>query len=71
MGDPSRYPSEIRTARHPVSRAWFTRRSRDASDRARRRFVSSRFIQFMYNLRFDTVLSEPAAKRTIPHLAQH
>eukprot|EP00962_Isochrysis_galbana_P020186 scaffold5892_cov112-Isochrysis_galbana.AAC.1 len=29
------------------------RRPRDVSDRARRRFVSSRFIRFMYNLRFD------------------
>eukprot|EP00962_Isochrysis_galbana_P004920 scaffold1354_cov111-Isochrysis_galbana.AAC.6 len=31
------------SARHP----------RDVCDRARRRFVSSRFIRFMYNLRFD------------------
>eukprot|EP00962_Isochrysis_galbana_P024806 scaffold7626_cov134-Isochrysis_galbana.AAC.2 len=30
------------------------RRPRDVRDRARRRFVSSRFIHFMYNLRFDT-----------------
>eukprot|EP00962_Isochrysis_galbana_P027083 scaffold8475_cov124-Isochrysis_galbana.AAC.4 len=29
------------------------RHSRDVRDRARRRFVSLRFIQFMYNLRFD------------------
>eukprot|EP00962_Isochrysis_galbana_P050438 scaffold21813_cov149-Isochrysis_galbana.AAC.1 len=27
--------------------------SRDVCERARRRFVSSRFIRFMYNLRFD------------------
>eukprot|EP00962_Isochrysis_galbana_P034148 scaffold11516_cov125-Isochrysis_galbana.AAC.3 len=32
------------------------RRPRDVCDRARRRFVSSRFIHFMYNLRFDTVV---------------
>eukprot|EP00962_Isochrysis_galbana_P013579 scaffold3852_cov129-Isochrysis_galbana.AAC.4 len=45
----------------PVSRAWFSPSSkskpRDVSNRARRRFVSSRFIQFMYNLRFDRLLS--------------
>eukprot|EP00962_Isochrysis_galbana_P012470 scaffold3540_cov147-Isochrysis_galbana.AAC.2 len=31
------------------------RSSRDVRDRARRRFVSLRFVQFRYNLRFDTV----------------
>eukprot|EP00962_Isochrysis_galbana_P020733 scaffold6068_cov119-Isochrysis_galbana.AAC.17 len=32
------------------------RHSGDVCDRARCRFVSSRFIQFMYNLRFDNTL---------------
>eukprot|EP00962_Isochrysis_galbana_P059746 scaffold33473_cov119-Isochrysis_galbana.AAC.2 len=56
------------TQTRPVSRAWFSplsaRRSGDVSDRARRRFVSSRFIHFMYNLRFDSLRGGLFCRRT-------
>eukprot|EP00962_Isochrysis_galbana_P007843 scaffold2129_cov107-Isochrysis_galbana.AAC.5 len=40
------------------------RRPRDVCNRARCRFVSSRFIQFMYNLRFDRLATSSHVQRT-------
>eukprot|EP00962_Isochrysis_galbana_P021490 scaffold6339_cov112-Isochrysis_galbana.AAC.7 len=42
--------------------AWFSPSSKRCfCDRARRRFVSSRFIQFMFNLRFDKFKTQSRA----------